>query len=169
MIERRITPVPLVGLREGLDAAHRGLHGYSLSDEAYILADAHLRLEHGVRDGSLRGVFNHNLGNYDATDAQIRSPAFDVFQTRPEHEVDRHGRDYTAVHVRVSYHDLDAGLRGYWQTLAGGYPEAYDAVTLGDADGFAAALKRARYYTADEQVYARALRDLVAEMAPTIT
>jgi len=169
-IERRLTPVPLDGLQEALDAAHRGLRGTSLGDDAYALVEAMLRLEHGVSAGALRGVWWWNLGNHDATEHDLADAAIDIFQTVPEREVDARGRDYHAVHYRVAYRCLDDGLRGYWRTLLDGYPEAYEELEAEEVDAgrFARALKAGGYYSASEASYEHALRAIVAELTPTL-
>lgn len=169
-IERRLTPVPLAGLQEALDAAHRGLRGTSLGDDAYALVEAMLRLEHGVANGSLRGVWWYNLGNHDASPAELRDASIDIFATVPEREVGGGGREYQAVHHRVAYRCLDDGLRGYWRTLIDGYPEAYEELEAREVDAgrFAAALKARHYYTASVESYGHALRAIVAELTPTL-
>jgi len=162
IVPRVLTPVPLSTIPDALDVAHRGLWGYSLPDPAYQLAAAQLKLEHGVRDGALHGVFNFNFGNHDATRQDLSDPSVPIFETVPEHEGNA-ASTATQVHHRRAYPDLDSGLRGYWQALRDGFPDAYDALVDGP-EAFAAALKRERYFTADEWVYAKGLERLMAEV-----
>ncbi len=162
MIVARVrTPIPLEGLEDLLDAAHRDVRAFSLPREAYQLAVAQLKLEHGTEAGALRGLYNRNFANHDATREDLADPSVPVFQTVPEREVDVHGRGYLQVHTRRAYEDAEAGLMGYWQTLLYGFPEAYEALYTGSPEAFAGALKAARYYTADEGAYARELRALL--------
>lgn len=163
IVPRALTPVPLAGLADWVSDAHEAWRGWPVSDAAAELAVAQLKLEHGTQAGSLlRGVWCYNLGNHDATRADIEDPSVPLFRTLPEHEGDA-ASTQTQVHMRRAYPDLQAGLVGYWEALFFEFFAAYDALTgTADPDAFAAALKSARYYTADAAVYARDLRELLA-------
>ena len=161
LVPRVHTPVPLAGLDNLLDAAHRDVRGFGLSEDAYRLAIAQLKLEHGTDGaGNLRGVYGYCLGNHDATHADRANPTIPIFSTVPEHEGNASSSD-TAVHLRRAYEDAEAGLMGYWAALLDGFPDGYDAICTGDPAVFAHALKVAHYYTADEASYARGLRALM--------
>lgn len=161
IVPRQLTPVPLADLPDALDVAHSTLRGFFLSADANRVAIAQLKLEHGVKDGALHGVWCFNFGNHDAPPADRADPSVPLFETVPENEVDPHGRGYQQVHVRRAYPDAATGLVGYWSTLVDGFSDAYYALSSGDPGAFAAALKAAHYYTADEGVYARDLRALM--------
>lgn len=157
IVPRVRTPVPVEGLADALDAAHRGIRGWGIPTDAGRIAVAQLRLEHGVSDGCLRGVYGFNFGNHDASPAERADPTCAVFETLPEHEDSQRG-PYVVTHVRRAYADLDDGLRGYWDTLFGTrYEAAYEAMCAGDPRGFVHALKGAGYFTADERLYLRAV------------
>lgn len=57
-----------------------------------------------------------------------------------------------------AFETLDSGAIDYLQTLSHRFASAWPAVLAGDPEGFARALKLARYYTADEHAYALGLR-----------
>lgn len=162
IVPRVQTPIPIAGLDDQLDAAHRDLRAFAISEDAYRLAVAQLKLEHGQGYGVLHGCFNFNLGNHDATAADRADPTVPIFETVPEHEGNTTSTT-TQVHWRRSYPDLESGLIGYWRALLDGFPDAYDALCTGDPDAFAAALKKLHYFTADESMYARDLRALLAQ------
>jgi hypothetical protein len=61
------------------------------------------------------------------------------------------------THFRA-FPDIDAGARAFLEVLHRRFASAWPAVLSGDPDAFAHALKKARYYTAAEADYARALR-----------
>lgn len=165
IVPRLKTPVPFAALPAALDAGHREAFGYSLSDQAYAIAASQLELEHGTvtiaGDLYLRGVFDDNLGNHDATRDERADPSTPVFQTVPEHEDGPKG-PYTAEHVRVAYPDAVEGAKGYWRALSDGFPDAYQACVDGDPAKFVEALKAEHYFTGPELSYERAVDGRVA-------
>ena len=60
---------------------------------------------------------------------------------------------------------LDEGCLDYLSILGDRFSAAWVYLDAGDADAFAAALHRARYYTAPESVYATGLRQLQREFS----
>ncbi len=60
---------------------------------------------------------------------------------------------------------LDDGCLDYLSILGDRFSTAWVYLEAGDADAFAAALSRARYYTAPESVYATGLRSLQREFS----
>jgi hypothetical protein len=68
-----------------------------------------------------------------------------------------------------SFSTLAEGGIDYLKLLHSRFSAAWPAVLLGDARCFARELKRARYYTADEQPYGDALASLAAEFAKAQT
>jgi hypothetical protein len=165
IVPRLKTPVPFAALPTALDLGHHGAYGYSLSDDAYAIACAQLELEHGVVTIAgapyLRGVYDDNLGNHDATASERNDPSVPVFQTVPEHEEGPRG-PYTAEHVREAYPDAVEGATGYWRALRGGFPDAYQACVDGKPDAFVEALKAEKYFTGNEAAYEHAVEGRVA-------
>lgn len=166
IVPRLQTPVPFAVLPGALDAAHRELRGESLSSDAYAIACAQLELEHGSAtiggELCLRGVFNDNLGNHDATAAERADPSVPIFDTVLEHEVGPTGKSFQAGHVREAYPDAVEGAKGYWTALTEHFASAYNAIAAGDPHAFVEALKAARYFTASEQSYEHAVDGMVA-------
>lgn len=64
-----------------------------------------------------------------------------------------------------AYDSLDAGCVDYLRTLYRRFAVAWDFVLAGDPRGFAFALKKAGYFTADVNQYATALASLYSEFA----
>ena len=158
LVPRVITSVPLDTLPEYLDSAHHELKGFGLPTDAYAIAVAQLKLEHGIRSDDLGGVWCFNFGNIDATPEDKESVP--CFVTVAEHEDSERG-PYTAKHIRRAYPDEIAGLVGYWEALTGRYVDAYLRLVNGDVDGFADRLRARGYYTAPERQYDLALRRLL--------
>lgn len=157
IVPRLRTPVAFDQLVDALDSGHHELRGWGLTPDSYAIAAAQLELEHGTFSISgalfLRGVFDDNLGNHDATRAERADPSIPVFDTVPEREVGAGGQEYHAQHVRRSYEDAVEGAKGYWQALLDGFEPAYDAICAGDPIKFVEALKQAKYFTGDEASY----------------
>jgi hypothetical protein len=160
IVPRLKTPVPFSVLPAALDVGHREAFGDSRSDDAYAIAAAQLELEHGTITISgalyLRGVFDDNLGNHDATKDERADPTIPVFETVPEHEDGPQG-SFEAEHVRQAYPDAVEGARGYWHALSIGFPDAYQACVDGDPAKFVEALKAERYFTGPELAYEHAV------------
>lgn len=160
LVPRHKTPVPLDELPGALRQAHREAFAFEPCESALELAFAMLCYEAGVSGGLLRGVYNENLGNHDAT-AEERA-AGPVFQTVSEREVIG-GHSAQRIHVRPSYDDAESGAVGWWHRLREGFVEAYEAMQTGTVRDFAIALKSRGYYTSDAGSYARGLALWVAE------
>lgn len=62
-----------------------------------------------------------------------------------------------------AYDTLEAGMQDYVTILRSRWAKAWSAAEGGDPDLFVKRLKQANYFTADEEVYARAVRSLFNE------
>lgn len=67
-----------------------------------------------------------------------------------------------------AYRTLDEGAGDYLALLHRRFASAWPAVLAGDPEQFAKLLKAARYYTADENEYARGLRSIFLEYLRTV-
>lgn len=165
LVARFRTPIPLDELVDALDAAHHQLRGIQLSAISLAIAAAQLELEHGTGlvDGKLclRGVFDFNEGNRDASSSVRADPSVPIFETVLEREVGPAG-EYHQQHVREAYPDAVAGAVGYWQALLDTFGHAYDAIVAGDVSAFVHALKVRGYFTATEASYEHGVEPMVA-------
>lgn len=64
----------------------------------------------------------------------------------------------------VAFRSLEEGAFYYLKTLVNRFSVAWPEVEKGDPVAFAYKLKEAQYYTADSQMYAEALREIVASL-----
>ncbi|MEB2312625.1 MAG: hypothetical protein OZ921_06565 [Sorangiineae bacterium] len=75
-----------------------------------------------------------------------------------------HGRSARQVRARFrAYDGVDEGARDYVQTLARKFPRSFAAARAGDTSGFAEALAREGYFTADPVAYRQGLVGLARE------
>jgi hypothetical protein len=96
-----------------------------------------------------RQMHGHNFGGIKAGPGAAGAS----FRTIEGYGVQR--REVTA-RFRV-YDSADTGARDYVRLLANRYPSALDAARTGDVPGFARALARGGYFSADPDAYARGL------------
>ncbi|MFO0611667.1 MAG: glucosaminidase domain-containing protein [Polyangiaceae bacterium] len=73
------------------------------------------------------------------------------------HEV-LNGQDVVIHDAFRAYDSAESGATDYVRLLERRFPQALDAASNGDVEGFARALKAKGYFTADEGAYARAMR-----------
>ena len=79
--------------------------------------------------------------------------------------IEGHGATQQEVNARFrSYESAEAGARDYVRLLATRYPDAVAAARLGDSAGFAHALARGGYFTADPKTYAAGLAGRLASI-----
>jgi flagellum-specific peptidoglycan hydrolase FlgJ len=79
--------------------------------------------------------------------------------------VEGHGRTEQHVFARFrSYENAQAGARDYVHLLATRYPTALVAASAGDARGFAHALAKGGYFTADPSAYAAGLEQRLQQL-----
>jgi hypothetical protein len=79
--------------------------------------------------------------------------------------VEGHGatRRETSARFRV-YESARAGAHDYVRLLAARYPDAVEAARAGDSNGFARALERGGYFTANPKSYAAGLQQRLATL-----
>ncbi|MFO0676844.1 MAG: hypothetical protein U0169_09935 [Polyangiaceae bacterium] len=111
---------------------------------------------HETGDGSR--MFNFNFGGIKGV-----SPEGLTADTRTREVVD--GRSVEVRSGFRAYSSLARGAEDYVATMQTQFRSALGPASIGDLRGFAHALKEARYYTASEEDYARALER--ASGAPT--
>lgn len=166
IVPRVRTPVPLSTLLDALDAAGHEVLASCPGVDRLAVAWAQLALEHGVdppqvgHDRMLRGLFNYNFGNRDASAAEIADPGISVFETVAEREV-INGVETTRVHHRRAYPTAHAGLVAWWEAMRTRWIDAFEVME--DTRAFAIALREAGYYTASAEAYAAALVPLAAQ------
>jgi flagellum-specific peptidoglycan hydrolase FlgJ len=79
--------------------------------------------------------------------------------------VEGHGRTEQHVFARFrSYESAQAGARDYVHLLATRYPTALVAAAAGDAAGFAHALAKGGYFTAEPSAYAAGLEQRLLQL-----
>jgi hypothetical protein len=153
------TPLALDALHPAIVAGHHDAIGLEPTWPAVRLVFAQCCLEHGVDGDQLHGLWNFNLGNHDATDADFGGP---VFATGPEREVIR-GQTVQRTHTRPSYASAEAGAAGLLARLREGFSDAFYSLSDGNEGTYAACLKAGKYYTSSALDYAAGLRRWAAE------
>lgn len=156
LVRRVMRSLPLEELRAALHAGYHDAFGTCPGNDRIRDAWAQCCLEHGMTaDGrGIRAVWNNNLGNQDAG-----RELGDVFLTVAEREVIG-GQDVLRQHLRRSFSTPGEGARAYWTRLQKNWPNGFSAAGEGPV-AFAAGLKRDRYYTERQALYAAALVPLV--------
>lgn len=103
-------------------------------------------------------VYNFNLGNIK----EIPNDGLPYMALRGVWEIIGGKRvDLPKTHPGsrfTAFETIDQGADWYLKKLRTRFAQSWAAVEKGDPDGFARALKRQGYYTADENVYANLLR-----------
>ncbi len=104
-------------------------------------------------------VFNWNLGNIK----EIPNDGLPFMSLRGVWEI-VHGKrvELPKTHPGsrfTAFENIDQGADWYLLKLRQRFGASWPYIEKGDPDGFARALKRQRYYTADENVYAKLLGD----------
>lgn len=154
-VEVQRTSVSRADLRGAIGRAHQKLTGHAPSPALLDVLTAHASLE----TGSGAQMYNFNFGGIKG-----RSPSGETARMRTREVID--GREIEVRDGFRSYRSLDEGAVDYVRLMRDRFGGAVARAEAGDLDGFAHALKQARYYTADESKYASALRGL-AGSGPT--
>lgn len=149
-VEPQRTPVTREELRSSIAGAYAKQEGHPASAKLLDVLTAHASLETG---GGAQ-MYNFNFGGIKG-----QSPAGDTAMCRT-HEV-LGGKDVVVRDGFRAYRTLDEGATDYVAIMRGRFGAALEPAARGDVDGFAAALKKAHYYTASEKDYAAGLRGLV--------
>lgn len=143
------TPTAPSELRAAIARAYQRVTGAPASRGVLDALTAQASLE------TARGtsMLNYNFGGIKGASpagATVRSKTVEVLQ----------GKQQTIVDGFRAYKTLDEGAEDYVRTMRGSFARALAAADHGSIDGFAHELKEARYYTASEKDYARALHAL---------
>lgn len=181
VVPRQRTPIVYADLPAVIAAAHEAHFAFALWPTAVPVVAGIIRLECGPLDGvgRLPNCFGNNIGNFDATDVELRDPAVNVFQTSPEHEGDASS---TAMqrHWRVASADVDAGARRWWAVMATGrFSSVVDLLHGYDSEGkrlpddmashdlakrVAEEMKRCGYFTGSVVTYEAAVAHFAAAL-----
>lgn len=148
-VEVQRTPVSRADLRAAIGRAHQKLTGHAAPAALLDTLTAHASLE----TGSGAQMYNYNFGGIKGT-----SPSGETARMRTREVIE--GREIEVRDGFRSYRSLDDGALDYVRLMRDRFGGAVARAEVGDVDGFAHALKQARYYTADESKYASALRGL---------
>ncbi len=154
IVAARRTPTSPVRFRSALSRAYRAVTGKPASATTLDILGAHVSHETG------RGLrmYNYNFGGIKGASPGGMTARYPTF----EH---MNGRNVDIVDGFRAYRSAGEGATDYLRLLGTRYRSALQAAEQGDVNGFAAALKRAGYYTAPQEGYAAALRSLVTEGA----
>ncbi|MBM4376178.1 MAG: hypothetical protein FJ095_13935 [Deltaproteobacteria bacterium] len=146
-VASRRTPMSAAGIRQALAGAYRRLHGRNIGAKELDVLSAHVAHE------TARGerMFNYNFGGMKGVGPSgltTRYTTTEVFD----------GEEKKLVDGFRAYRNPIEGATDYLRLLEQRFPSAARAAASGDVTEFSGALKRAGYYTADEEAYTRALR-----------
>lgn len=151
-VASRRTPMSAAGIRRAIAGAYRRRHGRNIAPEQLEVFAAHVAHE------TARGerMFNYNFGGMKGV-----GPSGLTTRYKTTEVLD--GEVKKLVDGFRAYRDPVEGASDYLDLLERRFPSATQAAANGDVGAFSAALKRAGYYTADEEAYTRALRAHVGE------
>ncbi len=148
----RLTPVSQGQLRDAIARAHKKLTGRAPSPRTLDVLTAHASLE----TASGARMYNFNFGGIKG-----HGPTGETARCKTREVID--GKEVTIRDGFRAYRTIDEGAADYMSLMRDRFPGAMEQASRGDVDGFARALKRSRYYTADEGAYAAGLRGLMKE------
>jgi len=157
-VEVQRTSVSRTDLRGAIGRAHQKLTGRAPSPALLDVLTAHASLE----TGSGAQMYNFNFGGIKGA-----SPAGETARMRTKEVIG--GKEIEVRDGFRSYRSLDDGALDYVRLMRDRFGGAVSRAESGDIDGFAHALKQARYYTADESKYADALHRLAGAPSPMMT
>lgn len=140
-----VTPTTIAAVR---DALERAWPGASRASIAVLCAQI-------VIETGLVHLHNWNLGNVKRVAGQPWTMLPHVWEIIGGQKV-TFEPPHPQTHFRA-FDSLDAGAAAYLEIMRKRYADAWPAVLAGDPRDFAHRLKLARYYTASEGDYARAL------------
>jgi hypothetical protein len=141
------TPVDPAQIRAAIGRAYQRETGKAPDQRVIDTLTAHV--SHETASGSM--MHNYNFGGIKG-----HSPEGLTANTKTKEVLG--GREVSIVDGFRAYSSVDAGASDYVRTMSHRFPAAMQAAGRGDVAGFAHALKKANYYTADEQLYANALQ-----------
>ena len=139
-------------IRRALDGAHQSLRGEPMSEKLLDVLTA--QVSHETGHGA--SMYNFNFGGIKGT-----SPEGTTAKLRTREVFD--GREVSIKDGFRAYSSAAAGATDYILLLERRFPNAIEAAKGGDVDGFVRGLKAGRYFTADEGLYAKAVRGIVAQ------
>lgn len=137
-------------IRAALGRSFEAVMGEVPTPAALDLLSAQASLE----TGRGRSMYNFNFGGIKGT-----SPGGLTTVART-HEWEGGTRYETHAHFRA-YGSIDEGAQDFLSLLHRRYPDAVEAASRGEVDGYAHALKQHGYFTGPEDRYANDLRSLL--------
>jgi hypothetical protein len=149
-VEPKRTPVTRDDIRGAIARAHTKVTGQAPSAATLDVLTAQASLE----TASGASMYNYNFGGIKGA-----SPSGETAHLQT-HEV-LNGKDVVIKDGFRAYKSLDEGATDYVRLMQNRFPGAVAQAQQGNVDGFAGALKKAGYYTADEKAYASGLRSLM--------
>lgn len=148
-VEPKLTPASRGDLRDAIARAHQTVTGKPATRELLDTLTAQASLE----TGSGAKMYNYNFGGIKGT-----SPTGETAVCRTKEVID--GKEIEIRDGFRAYRNIDDGAADYVRLMRGRFGAAVSQAEAGNIDGFAHALKKAHYYTADETKYAAALKNL---------
>jgi len=148
-VEPTKTVVSRADLRAAIGRAYTKLTGGAPSSGLLDTLTAHASLE----TGSGAAMYNFNFGGIKG-----HSPTGETAVCRTKEVFN--GKEVEVRDGFRAYHSLDDGAVDYVRLMRDRFGGAVSRAEAGDVEGFAHALKKASYYTADETKYANALLKL---------
>ena len=151
-VEPKRTQVTPDDIRGALARAHVKVTGRAASGATLdvLTAQASLETASGGR------MYNYNFGGIKGA-----SPSGETAKLNTHEVLD--GKDVQIKDGFRAYKTIDEGAADYVKLIRDRFPTAMQQAERGDTDGFAHALKKSGYYTADEKAYAAGLRSLIGQ------
>ena len=146
----RNTVLTRAEIRRALDSAHQSLRGEPMAEKLLDVLTAQVCHEtgHGA------SMYNFNFGGIKGT-----SPEGTTAKLRTREVLG--GREVSIKDGFRAYTSAVSGATDYILLLERRFPNAIEAARGGDVDGFVHSLKAGHYFTADEGLYAKAVRGIV--------
>ncbi len=148
-VEPERTPATRADLRGAIERAWTKETGKRPTASLLDTLTAHASLE----TASGAKMYNFNFGGIKGA-----GPHGEVARCRTKEVVN--GREIEIRDGFRSYRSIDEGAVDYVKTMRAQFGSALAKAEAGDVNGFAHALKEKHYYTANEDAYASALRNL---------
>lgn len=151
-VEAKRTQVTPDDIRGAIARAHVKVTGRAASAATVdvLTAQASLETASGGR------MYNYNFGGIKG-----KGPSGETAKLRTHEVID--GKEIEIKDGFRAYKTLDEGATDYVKLIKDRFPGAMQAAERGDTDGFAHALKKSGYYTADEKDYAHGLKSLMGQ------
>ena len=157
-VEPQRTAVTQSDIRGALARAHVAVTGRAASGATLDVLTAQASLE--TASGSR--MYNYNFGGIKGASASGETAKLRT------HEV-LNGKDVEIKDGFRAYRTIDEGATDYVRLMSNRFPAAMQQAEKGNTDGFAHALKKSGYYTADESAYASGLRSLMGSSSTATT